>query len=351
MSLNIPIDGWYTTSIVVRDYRQVISHYARFFGISHWEIFRYDGNHLSNATFEGKAIEHRYIRVVGRNNDLGIELIQPIDGSSSYQHMLDTVGEGVHHVNLTQSSVAGIKALNPILDELGVSIRQSGTIYEAADVYLLDTRSMVSNVMFEITCPKIDNWKACIVPDEVLDIDLGLLGPKLLPTASMLHLGVVCKDRDATKAGLTHLLGMTDWIEFKIESDVTMSDTTYFGKKVYHKYNNHVGRVGNFALELITPETDKCVYDDFLKEQGEGVHHFFPSMCSKEEFDALLPALEALDMPIIQGGTIDGLIEYYYIDTRQYLSGVTTEVVIPLCDDWKEKMFASSKDAWVLTGE
>jgi hypothetical protein len=34
------------------------------------------------------------------------------------------------------------------------------------------------------------------------------------------------------------------------------------------------------------------------KEQGEGVHHFFPSMCSKEDFEALLPGLEALGMPI-----------------------------------------------------
>jgi hypothetical protein len=86
------------------------------------------------------------------------------------------------------------------------------------------------------------------------------------------------------------------------------------------------------------------------KEQGEGVHHFFPSMCSKEEFEALLPGLEALGMPIIQGGIIEGLIEYYYIDTRDYLSGGTTEIVILLCDDWKEKMFSSEKEAWVLCG-
>ncbi len=350
MALSIPIDGWHSTSIVVRDYRQVINNYARFFGISHWEVFRYDGNHLSNTRFEGKLVKHRYIRVVGRNKDLAIELIQPIDGPSSFQHMLDTVGEGVHHVNLTQSGVFNVEALNNTLGELDISIRQSATIYDVADVYLLDTRSLVSNVMFEITCPKIDNWQASITPDEVFDIDLRLLGPALLPTSNMLHLGVVCKDRDATKAGLTKLLSMTDWIEFKIESGVTMSETTYFGEEVYHKYNNHVGRVGEFALELITPESDKCVYDDFLKEQGEGVHHFFPSMCSKEEFEALLPGLEALGMPIIQGGTIDGMIEYYYIDTREYLSGVTTEIVIPLCDDWKEKMFSSEKEAWVLCG-
>jgi len=42
------------------------------------------------------------------------------------------------------------------------------------------------------------------------------------------------------------------------------------------------------------------VYDDFLKEQGEGVHHFFPSMCSKDEFEALLAGLEALAIPIIK---------------------------------------------------
>lgn len=80
------------------------------------------------------------------------------------------------------------------------------------------------------------------------------------------------------------------------------------------------------------------------------MHYFFPSMCSKGEFEALLAGLEALAMPIIQGGAIVGLIEYYYIDTRHYLAGVSSEAVIRLCEDWKEQMFSSEKQAWVLCG-
>ena len=73
-------------------------------------MIRVDGKYLSNATFEGKAAQHRWISVVGHNGQLGIELIQPVDGPSSYQAMLDTVGEGMHGVAASVCELDGRRA-------------------------------------------------------------------------------------------------------------------------------------------------------------------------------------------------------------------------------------------------
>jgi hypothetical protein len=347
----LPVDGWHHTSFVVRDYRQVVSHFARFFGISRWEVTRMDGKRLSQMTFEGGSVTHRYIRVTGRSDGLGIELIQPVDGPSSYQAMLDHVGEGMHHVNATRCSPQTFEAAKHLLDKMGVTIRQSAVIEGVVQRYLLDTRTQLANIQLEVDCLLQPDWQTVLVPDEVLQFDLAALGPQILPTRRMFHIGVVCRDRHAVKENLRQLLGMSAWIEFNVETGKTMSDTTFYGKAVSHAYDNHVGRLGELCFELITPRTDQCVYDEFLHERGEGMHHTFPSICSKAELSASLPMLEDMGMPIIQGGTIGDLLEYYYIDTRKYLPGVTTEVVIPLREDWLNAMFPNPQDAWILTGD
>ena len=85
------------------------------------------------------------------------------------------------------------------------------------------------------------------------------------PTQKMLHIGVVCTDRNRTKANLQTLFGMERWIEFQIETGVSMEDTTYYGQPCHHAYDNHVGRLGDLCFELITPRSDTCVYDEFLR--------------------------------------------------------------------------------------
>lgn len=347
----IPVDQWHYTGVVVSDYRQVVQNFARFFGIDTWQVRRIDGKYLTDATFDGSPGDFRYISVRGRNADLGIELIQPVDGASSYQSLLDTAGAGMHHAAVSICDPAQFEALRPLLEAENIGIRQSGTLYGVVDSYLLDTRAALSNALVEIWCPKTPDWQTKMPPDEVLTMDLDALGPQFMPTGKMLHVGVVCEDRDRTKANLTRLFGMERWIEFHIESGVSMDNCTYYGESVFHEYDNHVGRVGNLCFELITPKTDNNVYYEFLQERGEGMHHTFPSLITTEQWQRAEPALADAGMPVIQGGNIGDLMEYYYVDTRNYLPGITTEVVIPGRDDWLSAMFEKPEDAWILTGE
>jgi hypothetical protein len=222
----IPVGKWQYTSVVVRDYRQVVCNFARFFGIDRWEVTRVDGKYLKNASFDGKPAQPRWISVTGHNGQLGIQLIQPVDGPSGYRAMLDGVGEGMYGVAASVCEPNLFETLKAELAAQGVGIRQSGTLFDAVDVYQLDTRDALSNVIVEVHCPRRPDWQSAMQVDEVLQMDLARLGPQFLPTQKMLHIGVVCKDRNRTKANLQKLFGMQRWIEFQIETGVTMEDTT-----------------------------------------------------------------------------------------------------------------------------
>src|SRR3970040_292180 len=130
MSATIPVGQWQFTSVVVRDYRQVVCNFARFFGIDRWEVIRVDGKYLSNSMFEGKAAQHRWISVFGHNGELGIELIQPVDGPSSYQTIAATVGEAMQGVPASVCEPEQFAALRAELESQGIGIRQSGTFFD-----------------------------------------------------------------------------------------------------------------------------------------------------------------------------------------------------------------------------
>jgi hypothetical protein len=230
----------------------------------------------------------------------------------------------------------------------GVDAGQQGSLVDAWDYHMLDTRALLAGVRLELRLPSAGSAPPA---DEVLQVDLARFGPSLLPIQKMYHIGVVCADRHRTKAALRRLFGIESWLELEIESGRTISDTMYYGREVRHAYDNHVGRRGEISFELITPRSAENVYDDFLKQRGEGMQHVFPTICTREQSDRALAQLRSLGMDIIQSGNIGGLLEYYYLDSRRYLPGITTEVVVPLRDDWLEAMFSDRTVAWTLMGD
>ena len=75
----------------------------------------------------------------------------------------------------------------------------------------------------------------------------------------------------------------------------------------------------------------------------------FPTICDAEAFSRSRAFFAQRGVPIIQSGRIEGIMDYFYVDTRKELAGITTEVVTPLANDWLEKVFQAD-DAWILTG-
>ncbi|RLA13791.1 MAG: hypothetical protein DRQ60_07205, partial [Gammaproteobacteria bacterium] len=73
MAQTIPVDQWRTTTVVVRDYKAVLANFARFFGISKWDVRNVNTDDFDRYTYQGKAASAKWVSVVGKSDELGIE--------------------------------------------------------------------------------------------------------------------------------------------------------------------------------------------------------------------------------------------------------------------------------------
>jgi methylmalonyl-CoA/ethylmalonyl-CoA epimerase len=89
--------------IVVRDIEQTIKKYAEIFGMAPPDIMTTAKISKSHAEYKGKPLEGRAKLAFLKFQNLSIELMEPIEGESTWQEHLDTYGEGVHHISFNVS--------------------------------------------------------------------------------------------------------------------------------------------------------------------------------------------------------------------------------------------------------
>lgn len=69
--------------------------------------------------------------------------------------------------------------------------------------------------------------------------------------------------------------------------------------------------MGGLVLELIQPLKGKSIYDEFLEEKGEGMHHVCYNV---EDLDKEIAEMEKAGFKVIQTGGTDGA-KWAYFDT------------------------------------
>jgi catechol 2,3-dioxygenase-like lactoylglutathione lyase family enzyme len=84
--------------IVVRDAAQSAQRYAALFGLDVPEVIVTETEDTAKTRFHGKPTQARAKLAFFRFDNITIELIEPVDGPSTWQEFLDTRGEGVHHI-------------------------------------------------------------------------------------------------------------------------------------------------------------------------------------------------------------------------------------------------------------
>ena len=93
--------------------------------------------------------------------------------------------------------------------------------------------------------------------------------PERLILPEPLHLGYITRDIERTKRNLQKMLGLES---FTMRSP-DYFNKTYRGEPEDFKTQLAVCKVGNMVYELIQVLHGRTVYDEFLKEHGEGIHH------------------------------------------------------------------------------
>lgn len=322
-----PVKGIPCAWVVVNDHRASMAAFARFFGIADWRVQRFD------------SASAGWIGAHGSNGRVAFELVEPTGGASPFEEHRRTRGEGMFALEPAPVNAAEMESALALAARSGIATLQQCRQH-GVDCVWLDTRAELGAVTV---------LRSGDLPGDTVDLSHEVAKGQPLPVQKHYHFGIVTPNRDAMKAAYERLYGMDQWIEFKIETGVTMSDTTYYGRPVEHAYDNWVGRRDGFAVELIQMRYGDAVYQEMREHVGDGLHHVFPTLCSPAEFAAAKARFAADDMPIIQSGRIAGMIDYFYVDGRRTLAGVTIEVVTPLSEDWIETMLPGAA-AFVLVG-
>ena len=137
------------------------------------------------------------------------------------------------------------------------------------------------------------------------------------------QLGIVVRDLDNSMQLYEELLGINDWADMDIPSEIFES-LTYNGKPVENaSFRTAMADVGSLQIELIQPVEGNLPYFDFLKEHGEGLHHvghfYVPDM------DAAVRAFETRGFPCTFAGSTPGT-KFAYVDMSKTL-GVIVELI------------------------
>jgi len=132
------------------------------------------------------------------------------------------------------------------------------------------------------------------------------------------QVAIVVKDIQRTVENYWSILGIGPWEIYAWEAPLVF-ERTYYGKPAWAREKIALAQVGAVQLELVQPVEGDSIYQDFLTEHGEGLHHLNFLVDDVDELDKTAEILAEEGFPTIQSGRI-GTSEdkggYNYIDTK-----------------------------------
>jgi methylmalonyl-CoA/ethylmalonyl-CoA epimerase len=125
--------------IVVRDLQKAVDNYWATLGIGPWMTLRIEPPLLRDVIMRGKPVEASMVAAIAQSGSIQLELIQPLEGPSTWKEFLEQRGEGLHHV---QAPVQDPDAALAAFRELGVNVLMSGRIGDSI-FYYMDTEPLL----------------------------------------------------------------------------------------------------------------------------------------------------------------------------------------------------------------
>jgi len=288
---------------VVRDLDRVKAGWARL-GFPAQDL----GEVKAAGTWHGQAGSSRFR--VARANLAGAKVVwlQPVEGENAFSEYLARHGEGVVSINYSVGSREALDAEVSRLQGLGVGVLQRGEVATPGGrltVVHMDTAGEGKYVLGLVL-------GAAPLPGAGTPTPFPLkLSQYALVVRSLEKVSAYWQKLGFPAMEITH---------------EPLSDLVYRGQP--GRFDQKLGwhRHGTVTWEWIEPLAGPTVYEDYLKEHGEGFHHFAYDV---EDIDAATAAWEALGVPTVQSGGWgekgrQGSGRFAYAATDAF-GGVTTE--------------------------
>jgi len=112
------------------------------------------------------------------------------------------------------------------------------------------------------------------------------------------QVAIVVKDLQTVAENYWNILGIGPWDIYAWEAPLVYN-RTYHGKPAWAREKIALAQVGDVVLELVQPIDGDSVYQDFLMEHGEGLHHLNFLV---DNVDETVEILVREGFPSLQGG-------------------------------------------------
>ena len=142
----------------------------------------------------------------------------------------------------------------------------------------------------------------------------GLLGREL----EISQVAVVCKDLEKVMEQYAKLLGWGPWNVYRHEPP-RLHDTELHGKPTEYTMLGAETQVGDIVFELLQPLEGPSIYQEWLEQHGESLHHVAVMLHDFGESTQLKQKFAAIGATVLMGGRIGETIEFYYLDTEPSL--------------------------------
>ena len=110
-------------AVVVRDLDEAMRRYSETLGIGPWRVYTFTADWIRDMTFRGRKQSYSMRLALADVGDMSYELIEPLDGPSTYREFLDARGEGLHHLGYF---VEDLDAAIADMDARGFAVLQGG---------------------------------------------------------------------------------------------------------------------------------------------------------------------------------------------------------------------------------
>ena len=254
-------------AIVVHDLQMIVENYWNILGIGPWNIYAWEYPTVYNRTYYSKPAWSREIICHAMVGDVELELMQPIDGPSIYRDFLEKYGEGIHHLQFLVDDLD--RTVNILTKEYGFVNLQGGScgrtergcrynyIYIEPLGCIWEIGQCLEGIGTEPTSCYPENTQGSPARFQVNNIN---------------QLAIVVRDVKRTAQNYWNILGIGPWAFFDWESPFVYN-RKYHGRPSFGRERIALADIGGVQLELLQPIEGESIYQDFLNEHGEGLHH------------------------------------------------------------------------------
>lgn len=292
--------------IVVKDVEKVARNYWNILGIGPWDIITCGPPQLQKRIYQGKPVY--YVAKIGfaRVGAVELELLEPVEGSSTYHDFLAEYGEGGHHIQYLVDSFEEFDRHMAFFSRKGIPVLMGGNFGSGVRFAYIDTVNTLKTIWEPVKIAK--EWPVPVIkypPDGSVE------SQAKIKVKAITQVSLSVKNLEAVMGNYANLLGIDGWEVYEVAPPM-MHDYTYHGKPGYFSMRVALTKVGSVELELIQPVAGDSVYSDHISKYGEGINHLCFTVDSVEK---AIEIMAEEGFPLLQSGRALYNDYFAYFDT------------------------------------